>query len=100
MLRGWRLRAAAHVSDWSSNADPERLNELAHVVDEVVVQTHQGRRTIADYPRHLPRLGRLTVPFSAQPAFRGDVVFLQKRQRDARGLTASIASWNATRARS
>jgi hypothetical protein len=81
--------------DWSSNADPERLNELAQIVDELVVQTYQGRRTIADYPRYLPRLARLTVPFkigliqdgeweapeslSAQPAFRGYVVFLQNR---------------------
>jgi len=79
--------------DWSSNADPDAINALAHVVDEVVVQTYQGRRTIPDYGRYLPRVGRLTMPFkigliqggewqtprylSANPAFRGYVVFLQ-----------------------
>jgi hypothetical protein len=79
--------------DWSTNADPDAINELARVVDEVVVQTYQGRRTIPDYDRYLPRLRRLTLPFKvgiiqggdfdapaylrATPAFRGYVVFLQ-----------------------
>jgi hypothetical protein len=84
--------------DWSTNADPESVAALAGVVDEVVVQTYQGRRTIGDYRRYLARLARLTLPFrigviqggqwdapaslSANPAFRGYVVFLQNRRAE------------------
>jgi uncharacterized protein DUF3142 len=83
--------------DWSANADPVALDALAGVVDEVVVQTYQGRHTIADYRRYLPRVARLTLPFkigllqggeweeppslAANPSFRGYVVFLQNRPR-------------------
>lgn len=79
--------------DWSSNADPDVINELKGTVDEVVVQTYQGRRTITDYERYLPRVGRLTLPFkigliergewnapsylATSPWFRGYVVFLR-----------------------
>lgn len=79
--------------DWSTNADPLAIDTLDGVVDEVVVQTYQGRRTIADYRRYLPRVGRLTLPFkigllqggeweapaslATNPSFRGYVVFLQ-----------------------
>ena len=79
--------------DWSSNAEPATINELKDVVDEVVVQTYQGRRTIPDYQRYLPRVARLQLPFriglaqygqwqapeylERSPWFRGYVVFLQ-----------------------
>jgi len=82
--------------DWSTNAKPEDVSALAGVVDEVIVQTYQGRRTIGDYRRYLGRLAHLTLPFkigiiqggewdapaslSANPAFRGYVVFLQNRR--------------------
>ncbi len=49
--------------DWGSNADPEAINQLQGVVDEVVVQTYQGRRTIPSYRAYLPRIARLTLPF-------------------------------------
>lgn len=79
--------------DWGANADPDVVSGLAGVVDEVVVQTYQGRRTITDYEAYLPRVGRLAIPFkigliqhgewrepdylAASPWFRGYVVFLQ-----------------------
>ena len=80
--------------DWGSNADPDAINQLQGVVDEVVVQTYQGRRTIPNYRAYLPRIARLTLPFkiglvqdgeweapaalAASPWFRGYVVFLLK----------------------
>ena len=84
--------------DWSANAEPESLAALAGVIDEVVVQTYQGRRTIGDYRRYLSRVARLTLPFkvgliqggewdapatlATNPAFRGYVVFLQNRRAE------------------
>lgn len=81
------------LMDWGSNADPHTLAELKGIVDEVVVQTYQGRRSIANYWAYLPRLGRMELPFKLgliqggewhrpsalenNPWFRGYVVFLQ-----------------------
>lgn len=79
--------------DWSSRIDTDQVNQLKHIVDEVVVQTYQGRRTIAHYDAYLPRVARLQLPFrigiiqggawdapsylAANPWFRGYVVFLR-----------------------
>lgn len=49
--------------DWSSNADASVIGELKGVVDEVVVQTYQGRHSIPDYSAYLPRISRLGLPF-------------------------------------
>ncbi|KPA93926.1 MULTISPECIES: DUF3142 domain-containing protein [Pseudomonas] len=81
------------LMDWSSNADPTAIAQLRGVVDEVVVQTYQGRRSIPDYAAYLPRMNRLGLPFKVgliqggewqEPGylkgsewFRGYVVFLQ-----------------------
>ncbi|WNW10899.1 DUF3142 domain-containing protein [Pseudomonas sp. DTU_2021_1001937_2_SI_NGA_ILE_001] len=81
--------------DWSSHADANAIADLKGVVDEVVVQTYQGRHSIPDYGAYLPRLSRLGLPFkvgliqdghwqapdflSDSPWFRGYVVFLQNR---------------------
>ncbi|MBK3479061.1 DUF3142 domain-containing protein [Pseudomonas sp. MF6751] len=81
------------LMDWSSNADPAAIAQLKGVVDEVVVQTYQGRHSIPDYAAYLPRMNRLGVPFKigliqggewqepgylgANEWFRGYVVFLQ-----------------------
>jgi hypothetical protein len=78
--------------DWSANGDPEKLDALAGVVDEVVLQIYQGRRVIPGYQTYLSRLGKLRIPFrigllqggdwqapaglEAHPYFRGYVVFL------------------------
>lgn len=78
--------------DWSANGDPAGLDALSQVIDEIVVQTYQGRQTIPGYATYLKQLGRLRVPFKvglvqggewqeppelrALPQFRGFVVFL------------------------
>ncbi|NIE62304.1 DUF3142 domain-containing protein [Burkholderia sp. Ax-1719] len=79
--------------DWSSRIDAGQVNQLKQIVDEVVVQTYQGRHTIAHYDAWLPRVARLQLPFrigiiqggawdappylEANPWFRGYVVFLR-----------------------
>jgi len=81
------------LMDWSSRADPNQINQLREIVDEVVVQTYQGRRTIENYADYLPRVSQLNLPFkigliqggnwdppsyiAESPWFRGYVVFLQ-----------------------
>lgn len=81
--------------DWSNYTSPELVNQLAGVVNEIVVQTYQGRHTIPNYADYLPRLARLNIPFKVglvqhgewqapsyleQAAFfRGYVVFLLNR---------------------
>ena len=78
--------------DWSANGDPRALAALEGTVDEVVIQTYQGRRTIPGYPAYFARMDRFGVPFKVglvqhgewtppaglegQPKFRGYVVFL------------------------
>lgn len=78
--------------DWAGNAEPAALNRLAGVVDEVVMQTYQGRHSIPGYARYLPAITRLQLPFrigliqngqwqppdnlQSHPWFRGYVVFL------------------------
>jgi len=78
--------------DWGSNGDPQVLNRLGATLDEVVVQTYQGRHSIADRQRYLPRVAQLRLPFriglvqhgawqappelAQNPWFRGYVVFL------------------------
>lgn len=99
-LRDFRHRLPANyrlsitgLLDWSSNAEPAAIDQLKGVVDEVVVQTYQGRKTIPGYERYLPRVARLQLPFriglaqygewqapaylERSPWFRGYVVFLQ-----------------------
>ena len=78
--------------DWSSQGDSAALGALGGVVDEVVLQTYQGRRTIPSYQAYMASLSRMTIPFriglaeggewdppaglAANPRFRGYVVFL------------------------
>ena len=99
-LRDLRQRLPAELRlsitglmDWSSNADPAAIAQLKGVVDEVVVQTYQGRHSIPDYAAYLPRMNRLGLPFKVgliqggvweapgylqgNEWFRGYVVFLQ-----------------------
>ncbi len=79
--------------DWSSQGDSTVLNGLNGIVDEIVLQTYQGRRTIPGYQAYLASLKRLKVPFriglaqggdwspppslASNPYFRGYVVFLE-----------------------
>ena len=78
--------------DWSANGDPAALAALRGVVDEIVVQSYQGRHPIPGYDRYLAKMARLPVPFRVavveggewhEPdalvhsgAYRGTVVFL------------------------
>lgn len=80
------------LMDWSANGDAAQLARLRGVVDEVVIQTYQGRRTIPGYEGYLASLARLPIPYriavvqggewrpppalAADPEFRGYVVFL------------------------
>ena len=79
--------------DWSSQGDSQVLSGLNGVVDEIVLQTYQGRHTIPGYQAYLASLERLHVPFkiglaeggewsppsalATNPMFRGYVVFLE-----------------------
>ncbi len=81
--------------DWSSTGDIKVINKLSGTIDEIIIQTYQGRRTIANYKSYLPPLQRLSIPFKigliqygtwqqemnieSNPWFRGYVVFLQNR---------------------
>lgn len=83
--------------DWSSGGESPALNALAGTVDEVVLQTHQGRHTIPGYQAYLRQLDRVKLPFkmglvqhgewqappslSRNPNFRGYVVFLLNPDR-------------------
>lgn len=92
-----RLPAGTRLSitgllDWSAHGDPAALAGLAGTVDELVVQTYQGRQTIPGYAGYLQALARLDLPYRigvveggewTEPAFttndphyRGTVVFL------------------------
>ncbi|MFP1800418.1 DUF3142 domain-containing protein [Lonsdalea quercina] len=80
--------------DWAKTGEVAQLNRLSDVVDELVVQTYQGRSTADHYTEYLPALLSLRVPFrlglvqhgrwderwqhrlSASPYYRGSVVFL------------------------
>ena len=80
------------LMDWSANADPAALASLKGVVDEVVVQSYQGRKTIPGHEAYLAKLARVPVPHKvalveggewrepaalrSDPLFRGYVVFL------------------------
>ncbi|WDF74957.1 DUF3142 domain-containing protein [Novosphingobium sp. KACC 22771] len=93
----WRLDPRYKLSitgllDWSAGGDPAQLTRIGRVVDDLVIQTYQGRSTIPGYEHYLRRLSRLplayriglveagewTEPASlrADPHFRGYVVFL------------------------
>jgi hypothetical protein len=83
--------------DWSANGDPQALRSLKGTVDEVVIQTYQGRGTIWGYERYFERMrgfpirfkvglvqgGRWVEPASlgTEPNFKGYVVFLVNPRR-------------------
>ncbi len=89
--RGCKLSITG-LLDWSANGDPQKLATLGGTVDELVLQTYQGRHTIPGYQDYLSRLDRLAVQFRiglvqggewtepprlrTNPNFNGYVVFL------------------------
>ena len=94
--RRYRLSVTG-LMDWSANGDPEQLKRLAGTVDEVVIQTYQGRSTIRGYEAYFRRLSGFPIPFKvglveggqwrepgglrSHPQFRGYVVFLTDSSR-------------------
>lgn len=92
--RRYRLSVTG-LLDWSAHGDPAALARLAGTVDEVVIQTYQGRRTIPGYETYLAGLSRLPFPYrvgvveggewrepsglARDPHYRGTVVFLLRR---------------------
>lgn len=93
---GYRLSVTG-LLDWSANGDPEALEALGGVVDEVVIQTYQGRETIPGYEAYFGRMRGFGLPFRvglvqggrwrepeavrSNPKFRGYVVFLLQPRR-------------------
>jgi hypothetical protein len=51
------------LMDWSSRADPGGLKAVAGTVDEIIIQTYQGRQTIPGYAGYLAALERLDIPY-------------------------------------
>ncbi|WP_099186710.1 DUF3142 domain-containing protein [Sphingobium fuliginis] len=90
----WRLSITG-LMDWSAHGDPQALARLAGLIDEVVVQTYQGRTTIPGYEDYFRRMESFPIPFrvalieggawqappmlSRHPQFKGYVVFLLSR---------------------
>jgi hypothetical protein len=82
------------LMDWSANGDPRALATLKGTIDEIVVQTYQGRGTIPGYEAYFERMRGFDIPFrvglvqggrwiepaslKANPYFQGYVVFLLK----------------------
>ena len=80
------------LMDWSANGDPTALAALRGTVDEVVIQTYQGRSTIPGYEAYFAKMRGFNLPFkvglvqggawrepetlAAEKNFRGYVVFL------------------------
>lgn len=87
------------LMDWSANGDPAALASLKGVVDEVVIQTYQGTRTIPGYEAYFRRIDRVPVPhrvalvqggqwrapqeLARDPRFTGYVVFLLRPPRES-----------------
>jgi Protein of unknown function (DUF3142) len=83
--------------DWSAHGDLKTLRTLRGTVDEVVIQTYQGRGTIPDYDAYFDRLRDFDLPFRVglvqggrwieptalrrNPSFKGYVVFLVNPRR-------------------
>lgn len=83
--------------DWAKTGSVQTLNTLP--VDELVVQSYQGRSTVANYTAYLPALLALRIPFklglvqngardiseeqqlAASPWYRGTVTFMLNPSR-------------------
>ena len=93
--RRYRLSITG-LMDWSANGNPDDLRHLRGIVDEVVVQTYQGRTTIPGYDLYIARMKGFPIPFKIglvqggmwreppglrnEAMFRGYVVFLTNKQ--------------------
>lgn len=91
-LPGRYALSVTGLMDWSAHGDPAALARLGGVVDEIVVQTYQGRHTIPGHRQYLDSLRDLPLPYRIgvvrdgewrapgwledDPEYRGEVVFL------------------------
>ncbi|WP_199904363.1 DUF3142 domain-containing protein [Novosphingobium sp. MBES04] len=100
-LEGLRARLPARfklgitgLMDWSAGGAADALSSLADCVDEIVVQTYQGRATIPGYERYLASLERLRLPTASgwSRAARGAP---HLAWRPGRGFAATWCSWSA-----
>jgi len=87
----WKLSITG-LMDWSAGGDPGALRQLSRSIDDLVIQTYQGRRTIAGYERYVAGLRQIGMPYrlglveggswrepsglADDPNFRGYVIFL------------------------
>jgi hypothetical protein len=51
------------LMDWSAQGDPEAFRALSGIIDELVIQTYQGRQTISGYDQYLKHLSRIKMPY-------------------------------------
>ncbi|AHG19562.1 hypothetical protein Z042_08025 [Chania multitudinisentens RB-25] len=83
--------------DWAKTGNASQLNGLP--IDELVIQTYQGKQTVTQYEQYLPALLKLRLPFkiglvqhgvwnpqwqqrlAKSPYYRGEVVFLVNTAR-------------------
>ncbi|MFM4705120.1 DUF3142 domain-containing protein [Aeromonas bivalvium] len=95
--------------DWAKTGDLAELNRLP--VDELVIQTYQGTRTVPGYQAYLPAMLQLSLPFkvglvqdgdwdpawqatlAASPHYRGEVVFLLNRPSPLPGASRAVSSF-------
>jgi hypothetical protein len=91
-LPGRYALSVTGLMDWSAHGDPQVLARLGGVVDEIVIQTYQGRQTIPGHGQYLASLKDLPLPYrigivrdgkwkapawlADDPEYRGEVVFL------------------------
>lgn len=80
--------------DWTNMRDQNTLQLLKDNIDELVIQTYQGRHTVDNYSHYLKRISAMNLPFkiglvqhgqwdqslnfTTDPNFKGYVVFLLK----------------------
>lgn len=84
--------------DWTNHQDPNTLHKLQQSVDEIVLQSYQGRHTIENYAQYVQRLSQLPIHFkiglvehgtwqapsnlATNPHFLGYVIFLLPKKFD------------------
>jgi hypothetical protein len=81
--RGTRLSITG-LLDWSANGDPAELARLGGLVDEVVIQTYQGRHTIPGYTQWFRHIDRLPMTHKIALVERGEWTPPPALARDAR----------------
>lgn len=80
--------------DWTNTRDDQTLTLLKNNINELVIQTYQGRQTVPNYQDYLKRISAMGLPYkvglvqhgqwnpkidlNTDPNFKGYVVFLLK----------------------